>query len=128
MPTPSPTTPDDGTKVPLVSMIALLCNPTQFDGKQIQVMGFAHIEFEDMAIYLGSQDSRYGLISNGIWLDIQGSDLARYKELNNTYIIVQGTFYGDSRKEFFGYYYSGIKKITMMRRWARTGARPSKPS
>src|SRR5262249_42577734 len=75
--TPSSAQPNESSKAALVSIIALICNPTQYEGKHIQVIGFGHIKFEDMAVYLTGDDARYGITSNGIWLEIPKTDFAK---------------------------------------------------
>jgi len=107
-------------------MIALIGDPTQFDGKQVQIMGFMHVELESTAIYLSREDYQYGLITNGIWLDIPRSDLTKYKDLNDGYVVVEGTFYGSAKGKLYGNYNTGIEKITMIRGWAKVGAKPLK--
>ena len=60
-PVPSLTTDSHGQDKPLefvglVSMVQVIANPTMFDGKRLQVLGFMHLEFEGNGIYISRED------------------------------------------------------------------------
>jgi len=109
-----------------VSIIDLIANPEQYDGKPVRVMGFAHFEFEGEAIYLHREDFDQGLTSNGIWLDT--GDKGGPAELSDQYLIVEGTFVAAGRGHL-GMWSGEIGKITRMEPWiAHHGAVPTAPA
>lgn len=114
------------TFVGLVSMVQLLAEPQQFNGKRVQVMGFVHLEFEGNAIYLSKEDYKYGMEKNGLWLSISQTDRENrenYSQINNNYVVVEGTFNAEI-KGHFGMWSGSIENITMLKRWAK--AKPTK--
>src|SRR5262249_40467238 len=50
-----------------VSMVDLIANPQLFDGMNVLVAGYVHVEFEGRGIYLHKDDFRYGISRNGLW-------------------------------------------------------------
>jgi hypothetical protein len=116
----------DSTQTGLVSLIQVIANPKEFHGKQIQVIGFAHFEFEGNGIYLNREDYQYGLYKNGLWLSMPKTDktnLDKYREMNNSYAIVEGTFNAEF-KGHMGVFNGSIENITKLQRWAK--AKPAK--
>ena len=49
-----------------ISLIELIANPTKYDGKVIEVMGFLSLEFEGQALYLQKDDYEYFNLKNGV--------------------------------------------------------------
>jgi hypothetical protein len=76
-----------------VSIIELIANPTKYEGKQVQIIGFLRLEFEGNAIYLHQEDFEHAIFRNAIWID-RPADLSEKQtaEVNNKYVICQGTF------------------------------------
>lgn len=74
----------------MVSLVALLARPREYDGKIVQVVGFAHLEFEGNGLYLHREDFEQGLVKNSVWVDISGQR-ARLAP-NDRYVIVEGVF------------------------------------
>src|SRR5258707_6462217 len=74
-----------------VSLIQLIANPKEYDGKLVRVGGVASFEFEGNAIYLHKDDMRYCLTNNGLWLDTWS--LAKQK-FNGKYVSVEAIFNG----------------------------------
>jgi hypothetical protein len=105
----------------------LLAAPEEFEGRVVQVVGFLHFEFEEQAVYLHREDSDMMNSSNGIWLDGSGE----YAALNDSYVIVQGTF-ASTKHGHLGLWPGAIQNITRLER-ARSRAdyrqilRPPKP-
>jgi hypothetical protein len=77
-----------------VSLIQLIANPKEYDGKSVRVSGVVNFEFEGDAIYLHRDDIRYSLTRNGLWLDAVGMHKAKY---NGKYVLVEGTFNASSK-------------------------------
>lgn len=122
--TPTPKS-DEPPSIGLISIVQLLAEPQQFNGRRVQVIGFVHLEFEGTAIYLSSEDYEHGIDKNGLWLSMSKADLEVYREINNSYAVVEGTFNADL-KGHVGMWSGSIEKITMFKRWAK--ARTVKPA
>ncbi len=101
----------------LISMVQLLADPQKFHGRRVQVIGFAHFEFEGNAIYLSKEDYDYGITKNGLWLSTS-KDNGDPRELNNSYLVVEGTINAEM-KGHMGLWSGAIENITTLRRWAK---------
>ena len=122
-PVPSVTNDSHGQDKPsefvgLVSPIKVIANPTMFDGKRLQVLGFMHLEFEGNAIYISREDHEYGLYKNGLWLEIPRSDPLHCNEVNDSYVIIDGVFSATNRGHG-GFFSGAIENITLCKRWAK---------
>ncbi|WP_166213093.1 hypothetical protein [Cognatiluteimonas telluris] len=69
------------------SMVTLLANPGQFEGKPIAVIGFYHESFEHSAIYLSREDFSNFITSNGFWVASKVPE-----PLNDHYVLLEGIF------------------------------------
>jgi hypothetical protein len=76
-----------------VSLIQLIANPQTYDRKTVRITGFLHLEFEGNVIYLHSEDFRYGLTKNGLWVEIP-KDMSKeqMKAVNDQYVICTARF------------------------------------
>lgn len=52
-----------------LSLIKLIANPVEFNGKNITISGFLHYQFEDSRLYLSKEDADYLNVSNSIKVD-----------------------------------------------------------
>jgi len=96
-----------------VSIVRLIANPEQYDGKKIQVIGYCHLEFEGDALYLNKDDFDYDIKKNAIWLtiDVKHPEESNLIMLNNHYVLIEGTF--DSHNHgHMDACYGSIKDIT----------------
>lgn len=76
-----------------VSLIQLIANPQQYDGKKVRFIGFLRLEFEGNAAYLHREDYENGLSQNAIWIDVPTNMSDRQKaDTNLHYVICSGTF------------------------------------
>jgi hypothetical protein len=74
----------------MVSMVDLIANPALFDGRNVLIDGYIHIEFEGRGIYLHKDDYLYGITRNALWLTSAGSvDLTKCQD---SYASLRGTF------------------------------------
>jgi hypothetical protein len=76
--------------VVLLSLVALLSRPQDFDGKAVQVAGYGHFEFEGNALYLHREDLERSVVTNSIRLDVPED--RHFAPLNDQYVIVGGVF------------------------------------
>jgi hypothetical protein len=76
-----------------VSLIQLIANPRQYDGKKVRFIGFLRLEFEGNAAYLHREDYENGITQNAIWVDVPTDMSASQKaDTNMHYVICAGTF------------------------------------
>jgi hypothetical protein len=75
-----------------VSMIQLIANPKEYQGKLVRIVGFVRLEFEGNAIYLHKEDYEHSIDKNGLWLDV--NDVVKEKRgvFNSKYALVEGVF------------------------------------
>jgi hypothetical protein len=72
-----------------VSILALIANPRDFDGKYVRVVGYVVSQIEMWAVFSSEADCRNGVTKNGIWLDTYDTP---YAHVNEAYAVVEGTF------------------------------------
>ena len=72
-----------------VSLLELIVNPREYDGRRVRVVGFAHFEFESNRLYLSESDWKRQIPNNGVGLvpPETGAD-----SLNNRDVLVEATF------------------------------------
>lgn len=80
------------------SIIQLLARPEIYDGKQVIIRGFVHLEFEGRGIYIHKQDYEHGLEHNALWVGGFRNG-ARVKNCQDNYV----TIFGIYRAEDYGH-------------------------
>jgi hypothetical protein len=94
----------------------LIATPEKYEKKQVSIIGYAIIKFEAQGIYLSKSDAEQNINSNGLWILLSEEQLDRYQNLNNKYVLVEGTF--DPNIRGHGGMYSGsITNITRFEKW-----------
>ena len=74
-----------------VSIVQLLSNPEDFNGKPVRITGYLQAEFETYALWLHREDRVHGLLANRI--DLEASACAdRAEQVNESYVLLEGTF------------------------------------
>ena len=101
------------TKVSLVSLIA---NPQQFNGRRVRVVGVLRLELEGSALYLHREDYSERLTSNAVALEFgpdgPAPDVSR---LAGDYVALQGIFDGENRGHLGNY--GGVIKVELVASW-----------
>lgn len=99
-----------------VSLIQLIANPKDYDGKVVRVIGFVRLEFEGNSIYLHQDDYKHGITKNGLWIDVTDDIHKKQKDYDQKYVLLEGTF---NAKEtgHMGLWSGGIQKITRCQVW-----------
>jgi hypothetical protein len=106
------------------SLVQLLAEPAEFDGRLVRVIGFCSIEFEGNAIYLHREDYEQGILKNAMWLSL-GDMLPPARQelsarLHEKYCIVEGRI--TSRQNgHMGAFGGEIAELTRLDLWS-TGA------
>jgi hypothetical protein len=97
-----------------VSIIQVLANPKEFDGKKVRLIGYLHFEFESYALWLHREDHVHGLPNR---IDIDANACAdKVDQVNDQYVLLEGTFLilnkGTAQKRHI------LMDITRCQRWA----------
>jgi hypothetical protein len=99
-----------------VSLIQLIANPKDYDGKIVRVIGFAKLEFEGDAIYFHEDDYKHSISKNGLWIDVSEDMLKRKAKLDRKYVLIEGQF--DAKMTgHMGLWSGSIHKITRCEAW-----------
>ena len=87
------------------NFVQIINTPDKFDGKEIEISGIYHEQFEDVAIYLNNNNNR----EKAIWVDLENS----HQDLDGQRIRLKGTF-DMSDKGHLGQYIGTIKKAKII--------------
>ena len=99
----------------------MLANPEKYDGKEIQIIGYLHLEFEGNGLYLHKEDYDHS-IGNMIWVDATPDMKKAIKEINDKFVIIRGVF--DAKHHgHLGLFLGTLTKITRCDVWSD----PKKP-
>ncbi|HKV35474.1 MAG TPA: hypothetical protein VJP89_14155 [Pyrinomonadaceae bacterium] len=98
-----------------VSMVQLIANPREYDGKFVRVIGFASVIFEGTAVYLHRDDYEYDIPKNGLWIDV---DFVKQKRFDQRYVLIEGTFNAE-RRGHMGVFSGAIQDIKRLEDWAQ---------
>jgi len=101
-----------------VSMIQLIANPQQYDGKPIRVMAFLHLEFEGNALYLHREDFDKSLLSNAVWISLDDQKIRTSKKFSGGYVLVEGIFNAKDQGHL-GSFSGSIQQVTRLQSWER---------
>ncbi|UTY58828.1 hypothetical protein [Massilia sp. erpn] len=99
-----------------VSIYQLMANPEKYDGKEVYVIGFMHLEFEGDVLYAHREDWVHTLIQNGLALDVPKSEYAKWLKINNNYVVVQALFSATERGHF-ALRAGSLTKISKLAKW-----------
>ncbi|MNM57512.1 hypothetical protein D3C81_687150 [compost metagenome] len=100
-----------------VSLIQLIANPDQFNGKDVRVIGFLHLEFEGDAVYSHRDDYEYSIHKNSVSINLSESQIGSWRKLSGGYVIVQGRF-NSVDQGHFGARSGSLQNITRLGNWS----------
>jgi len=106
-----------------VSLVQLIANPKDYDGKIVRVIGFVKLEFEGNAIYLHQDDYKYGISKNGLWIDVTEEIRKRSTEFDQKYVMLEGMF-NAKWKGHMGHWSGSIQKISALKLWIERNTKP----
>ena len=101
-----------------VSMIQLIANPQQYDGKPIRVIAFLHLEFEGNALYLHREDFDKSVLSNAVWISLDDQTIRTSKKFSGGYVLVEGIFNAKDQGHL-GSFSGSIQQVTRLQSWER---------
>ena len=101
-----------------VSLVQLIANSKDYDGKFVRVIGFVSLEFEGNGIYLHEEDYKHGISKNGLWIDATVDISKRKVEFDQKYVLLEGTF---NAKEtgHMGLWSGSIQQIKRFQVWTK---------
>lgn len=99
-----------------ISLVKLISNPKDYDGKLVRIIGFVRLEFEGNGIYLNQDDYKHSIYKNGLWLDTTPDMEKRQSELNLKHVLIEGTF-NARMAGHMGLWSGSIEKITRCEVW-----------
>jgi hypothetical protein len=99
-----------------VSLIQLIASPKDYDGKVVRVIGFVRLEFEGNAIYLHQDDYKHGITKNGLWIDVTDDMRKKQAEIDQKYVLIEGTFIAKFTGHM-GLWNGSIQKISRCEIW-----------
>jgi hypothetical protein len=101
-----------------VSMIQLIANPQQFDGKPIRLLAYLNLEFEGDALFLHREDFDKGLWSNALSISLEDHHFPKVKRLSRGYVMVEGIFSAKIRGHF-GMFSGSVQQVTRIQKYER---------
>lgn len=99
-----------------ITMVQLIANPAQFDGRLIRVIGFLRLEFEGDVLYLHREDYENAILGDGIWVDVTPRIKSQSKTLNMHYVLLEGIF-SSTEHGHMGMWSGTIKNISRAQLW-----------
>jgi hypothetical protein len=100
-----------------VSLIQLIASPEQFNGKDVRVIGFLHLEFEGDAVYSHRDDYEYSIHKNSVSINLSELQIRSWRKLSRGYVIVQGRF-NSVEQGHFGARSGSLQNITRLANWS----------
>lgn len=104
----------------MVSIIQLIANPEGFDGKEVIVIGYAHLDkpplYEETSdgTYVSESDLRQQIFKNGLYLEVSTNSPLR-DSFRDSYAIIEGTF--QKSPGHMGLWSGTIRNIKRLERW-----------
>ncbi|HET6327107.1 MAG TPA: hypothetical protein VFG04_20670 [Planctomycetaceae bacterium] len=109
-----------------VSLIRLIANPNDFDGKPVRVIAFLRLEFEGNALYVSRADYENHISKNGIWIDVPDLVRKEASEYSDRYVLVEGVF--SAKDQGHMHLFSGaLHKTSRLEVWNLRGNRKMWP-
>jgi hypothetical protein len=81
-----------------VSIVQVLANPDEFDGKAVRLVGYLQLEFETYALWLHREDRMHALLPNRIDLEASAS-ADKVEQVNERYALLEGTLSSSTREQ-----------------------------
>jgi hypothetical protein len=98
-----------------LSIVNLIATPERYDGEQVQVRGYLHLENNGNALYLNEDDYKNKITANAIWIQFN-EKFAKSKgvlDYDNKYVILIGKF-DSGEKGYNGLFSGSIKNVIRM--------------
>lgn len=102
----------------IVSMVAVLANPDQFDGKKVTLSGVLSLEFEDVSLYRDRDAYEYVSVTDGFILELSEEQVESAKGWQGQRVVVTGRFHRD---RFWGSFPGRLRDIERVIREPKRG-------
>jgi hypothetical protein len=79
----------------LVSLVRIIANPHQYNGKLVSVIGYLVVATGGTAIYLNSNDYEHQITANALWVKMSTQMQHNEEKLTMNYLLLEGTFDSD---------------------------------
>ena len=105
-----------------ISIIQLVANPDRFNGKDVIVIGYAHLDkpplYEETsdAIYVSELDCHQQIFKTGLFLQVS-TDSPLRKSFKDAYAIIEGTF--QNTGGHMGSWSGTITNIKRFEKWTK---------
>jgi len=101
-----------------VSLIKLLGDSKEYNGRKVRVIGYLNLEFEGNCLYVHKEDYDRSIYKNGLWVAMSRDSirLPAIKKCIKQYVVMEGTFDANNlghRASFSG----AIKNVTRLEVW-----------
>ena len=93
------------------SLIALIATPDRYDHKFVRVHGFAVLEFEGNALYIGQEAFQHGMTESAVWINVPDSLRPADSTMWRGFYQVEGRFLAGPRGHL-GMFSGTIDSIT----------------
>lgn len=105
-----------------ISAIRLIATPELFDGQEVRVIGFLHLELEGDAVYVHRQDFENSIDQNSVAIELSESQERTWSKLNNHYVIIEGRF-SSTAKGHLGARSGSLQDVARLGDWSASRAR-----
>lgn len=82
-----------------IGMISILSNPYKYDGKIILTYGFLNLRANDNGLWFHKEDLDAALWKDSFSVELTPEQQQRFKSLNQTYVVIQGTFHSKANQD-----------------------------
>jgi hypothetical protein len=84
---------------PVVSIIQLIANPKNYDGKKVSIVGYLNVTVDGDELYLHEEDYIRGIGPDGLWIVLR-PELRRDERLDLHYVFITGQFVAGPRGQY----------------------------
>jgi hypothetical protein len=105
----------------MVSLLKVIANPKNYDGKRVRIVGFLNINFESDALYSHKEDYLHSITRNAVSVHISMRlrTMTNVDICNKKYVIIEGTF--DAKDYGHENLFEGaLKDVTLLKLWHPT--------
>ncbi|MEZ5405709.1 MAG: hypothetical protein R3F23_05875 [Verrucomicrobiia bacterium] len=100
-----------------VTLLQILAQPEKYHEKEVQIIGYLHLEFEGNGLYLHKEDFDNSILGNMIWINSTKEMIKNLDKLNDKYVIIRGLF--DAKNHgHMGLFSGALSEITRCEVWS----------
>lgn len=109
------TSNESDTAIHPVSLLALITNPTKYDGKVVQVEGVFGFYFSESQLFASLEWYKHNILGNSVTLQLQvkGKEIDKLASWTGRYVVVTGIFDAKTHGPF-GMPHGTIKDVSSL--------------